>query len=64
VILVKSERAARRVMEGIIRDLEEYLGLPVNRDKSQVAKVKDITFLGFQILQRKDSGKQQSPSEV
>ena len=50
VILLRSERAARRVMESMTDFLEETLGLPVNRDKSQVAPVKDVEFLGFQIL--------------
>ena len=49
VILVKSERAAKRVMEGTIRYLEEELGLPVNKEKSQVAKVKDVPFVSFQV---------------
>jgi RNA-directed DNA polymerase len=49
VILVKSERAAKRVMEGTIRYLEEELGLPVNTEKSQVAKVKDVPFVSFQV---------------
>jgi len=53
VILLRSERAARRVMESVTRFLEETLGLPVNRDKSQVAPVKDVEFLGFQILRGK-----------
>jgi len=53
VIAVKSERAAHRVMEVTIRFLEEELGLTVNREKSRVAPVKDITFLGFQILRGK-----------
>ena len=42
--------AARRVMEGMIKYLEEVLKLPVNREKSEVAKFKDITFLGFRIV--------------
>jgi len=50
VILLRSERAARRVMESITALLEETLGFPVNRDKSQVAPVKDVEFRGFQIL--------------
>ncbi len=50
VILLRSERAARRVMEGMTDFLEQTLGLPVNRDKSRVAPVKDVEFLGFQIL--------------
>ena len=50
VILLRTERAALRVMEGITRFLEEELGLRVNRDKSRVAPIKDVEFLGFQIL--------------
>jgi RNA-directed DNA polymerase len=59
VILLKSERAAHRVSEGMIRYLEETLGLPVNREKSEVAKVRDVSFLGFYIsgLRIKISGK-------
>lgn len=53
VILVRSERAAHRVMAGCIRYLEEELGLRVNREKSQVAPVKRVEFLGFQILRGK-----------
>ena len=49
VILLKSERAAHRVSEGMIKYLEEGLNLPVNREKSEVAKFKDITFLGIRI---------------
>jgi len=53
VILLRSERAARRVMESVIHFLEETLGLPVNRDKSQIAPAKDVEFLGFPILRGK-----------
>ena len=53
VILVKSQRAAKRVMEGIVRYLEGELNLPVNKEKSEVAKIKDVPFLGFQILRGK-----------
>lgn len=53
VILLKSERAAKRVMEGITRHLEEELGLLVNREKSEVTEIKNVTFLGFQILRGK-----------
>jgi group II intron reverse transcriptase/maturase len=53
VILLKSERAAKRVMEKTIRYLEADLGLLVNKEKSQAARVKDIAFLGFQILRGK-----------
>ncbi len=53
VILTQSERAARRVMRSITSFLEEGLGLPVNREKSRVAPLKSVTFLGFQILRGK-----------
>ena len=53
VIAVRSQRAAHRVMEGTIAYLEEELGLRVNREKSQVAPIKEITFLGFQLLRGK-----------
>ena len=53
VILLKSERAAKRVMGGITGHLENNLNLPVNKEKSQVALIKDVTFLGFQILREK-----------
>lgn len=53
LVLVKSERAARRVMEGISNYLETELRLPVNREKSRVALVKDVPFVGFQILRGK-----------
>ena len=53
VIVVRSERAAQRVMKGTIAYLEEELGLLVNRGKSRVAPIKEVTFLGFQILRGK-----------
>ena len=53
VIVVRSQRAARRVMAGTIRYLEEELGLMVNPEKSRVAPIKEITFLGFQLLRGK-----------
>lgn len=53
LILLKSERAAKRVMEGMTGHLENDLNLPVNKEKSQVALVKDVSFLGFQLLREK-----------
>jgi len=43
VIVVRSERAAQRVMKGTIAYLEEELGLLVNREKSRVAPIKEVT---------------------
>ncbi|MBN1105261.1 MAG: group II intron reverse transcriptase/maturase [Deltaproteobacteria bacterium] len=53
LILLKSERAANRVMEGIVKYLEEELNLPVNKEKSVVSEIKNVPFLGFQILRGK-----------
>jgi RNA-directed DNA polymerase len=47
VILVRSPRAGRRVMESIRRFLEVKLKLKVNEQKSSVAATDRITFLGF-----------------
>jgi group II intron reverse transcriptase/maturase len=53
VILLKSKRSAYRVMERITRYLEETLGLPVNREKSEVALMREVTFLGFRIFRHR-----------
>lgn len=53
VILVKSERAAQRVMGSITRYLETTLKLVVNRAKSKVAPMSDCAFLGFTIVGKK-----------
>jgi len=52
-VFLKSERAAKRVMDGIAKYLEEELHLPVNKEKSEVSQTKDVPFLGFQILRGK-----------
>jgi RNA-directed DNA polymerase len=47
VILVKSERAANRVMKSITRFLQRKLKLEVNESKSRMVKSVDCEFLGF-----------------
>ena len=47
IIVVKSEKAANRVMETITRFIEKKLGLKVNMTKSKVARPDQIKFLGF-----------------
>lgn len=47
LILVRSQRAAERVMAGISRFIERNLKLKVNDNKSQVAKTDQTNFLGF-----------------
>ena len=47
IIVVKSEKAANRVMESITKFIERKLGLKVNVEKSKVAKPNEIKYLGF-----------------
>ena len=49
LILVKSVRAAQRVMQSVTRFVETRLKLVVNRQKSQAAPLSRCTFLGFAI---------------
>lgn len=49
IILVKSQRAAQRVMRSITRYLENTLKLKVNPAKSKVAPMSECSFLGFTI---------------
>jgi RNA-directed DNA polymerase len=49
LILVRSARAAQRVMQNTIRFVEARLGLGVNRQKSQAAPLHRCSFLGFAI---------------
>ena len=57
VILCKSRRSAERTMESIVSYIERTLFLKVNRDKSEVATVKDIKFLGYTFYQLKGEGR-------
>jgi RNA-directed DNA polymerase len=50
LVLVKSLRAAQRVMQSISRFVEGRLKLVVNRQKSRAARLSECAFLGFQIL--------------
>jgi RNA-directed DNA polymerase len=53
LILVKSLKAAQRVMQSITRFVEGRLKLVVNRQKSRAARLYDCAFLGFQIRRGK-----------
>jgi RNA-directed DNA polymerase len=55
VILVKSERAGKRVMNSITRYLQDTLKLKVNQAKSRVAPMRNCSFLGFTVLTKKIS---------
>ena len=47
LIMVKSEKAANRVMESITKFITKKLGLKVNVEKSKVARPNQIKYLGF-----------------
>lgn len=49
-IFVKSRKSAERVMKSVSQFIERRLKLVVNQEKSQVAKSKDVKFLGFTII--------------
>jgi len=47
LVLVRSEWAGSRVKASLTRWLDRKLKLPVNEQKSPVAKISEVTFLGF-----------------
>jgi len=53
IILVKSRRAAYRVMESISRFLEKVLKVKVNRDKSKEVKAEEACFLGLTFTRKR-----------
>ena len=53
LIMVKSEKAANRVMQTVTRYIEKKLGLIVNTSKSKVARPRDIKYLGFGFYNKK-----------
>jgi group II intron reverse transcriptase/maturase len=57
VILCKSLRSAERTMKSIVSYIEKTLFLKVNRDKSKVATVMDIKFLGYTFYKYKGEGR-------
>jgi RNA-directed DNA polymerase len=57
VILCKSLRSAERTMKSIVSYIEKTLFLKVNRDKSKVATMMDIKFLGYTFYKYKGEGR-------
>ena len=53
IILVKSRRAAERVMQSLTHFLKATLKLTVNPAKSRVAPMSECSFLGFTIVGKK-----------
>ena len=54
IILVKSEKAANRVMESITHFIEKKLGLKVNVTKTKICKPNDLKYLGFGFYKGKE----------
>lgn len=54
IILVKSEKAANRVMESITHFIEKKLGLKVNMTKTKICKPNGLKYLGFGFYKGKE----------
>ena len=54
IILVKSEKAANRVMESITHFIEKKLGLKVNMTKTKICRPNDLKYLGFGFYKGKE----------
>ena len=54
IILVKSEKAANRVLNSITKFIEKKLGLKVNVEKSKVTRPTQTKYLGFSFWATKD----------
>ena len=57
LIIVKSEKAANRVMESITTFITKKLGLVVNVEKSKVARPNQIKYLGFGFYKKVNQNK-------
>jgi group II intron reverse transcriptase/maturase len=57
VIVCKSKRSAERTLRNILPFIEKKLFLKVNREKSQVAHIKEIKFLGYSFYKHKGEGR-------
>jgi group II intron reverse transcriptase/maturase len=57
VILCKSKRSAERTLTSIIPYIEEKLFLKVNREKTVVAYISKIKFLGYSFYENKKEGR-------
>lgn len=57
VILCRSKRSAERVMSTLVPFIENKLLLKVNREKSQVAAMRKVRFLGYSFYKSKGEGR-------
>jgi len=56
IIMVKSEKAAHRVLKSITSFLRKRLRLEVNQEKSRVARYDEVTYLAYSLCRFKDGG--------
>lgn len=63
-IYVKSERAGRRVMEGVSRFITEKLKLKINESKSAVARPRERKFLGFSFTSGREPKRRVAPKAL
>ncbi len=63
-IYVRSERAGKRVMEGVTRFLERKLKLQVNARKSAVTHPSSTSFLGFSLTRGKNPKRRIAPKAI
>lgn len=54
LVLCKSKRAAARTMENLVPYIEEKLFLKVNREKSTVAYIRNVKFLGYSFYEKRE----------
>ena len=57
VILCRSRRSARRILESITCFIESKLFLRVNKEKSKVCHIREVKFLGYSFYKHKGEGK-------
>ena len=57
VILCKSKRSAERTLANIIPYIEDKLFLKVNKEKTEVAYISKIKFLGYSFYKNKEGGR-------
>lgn len=64
LIMVKSEKAANRVMESITTFITKKLGLKVNVEKSKVVRPNQIEYLGFGFYKKINQNKWRPKSHI
>lgn len=57
MVLCKSKRSAARTMEKLVLYIEKKLFLRVNKEKSTVAYIRNVKFLGYSFYQKKGAGR-------